>query len=94
MEDNRHTCRFTVDSLGGKRIVPVSLAVLLGAPQGSSFFEPSPNGSFDVEESVGGAGEPHTSSVFTGAAAAQKHNSLRKRSSFLHHGNRIKWQNM
>lgn len=73
MEDNSHTCRLMDGSLGGNKTVPVSsLAVLLSAPQGSSFFEPSPKGSFDVEESAGGAGEPHASSVFTGAAATHK----------------------
>lgn len=45
--------------------------MLLGAPQGSSLFEPSPKGSLDVEESAGGAGEPHASSVFAGAETQQ-----------------------
>lgn len=52
-----------------------SLAALLGSPQGSSFLEPSPKGSPEVDESVAGAGDPHASSVSTGAAATQKHNT-------------------
>ena len=46
--------------------------MLLGAPQGSLFLDaPSPKGSLDREESKGGAGEPHASSVLTRAAAKQ-----------------------
>lgn len=47
------------------------LGALLGAPQGSPFLDPSPKGSLDGEESEGGAAEPHTSSVLTGAAATK-----------------------
>lgn len=48
------------------------LGSLLDAPQGSPFLDaPSPKGSLDGEESDGGAGEPHASSVPTGAAAEQ-----------------------
>lgn len=48
------------------------LGASLGAPQGSPFLEaPSPKGSLDGEESEGGAGEPHASSVLTGAEADQ-----------------------
>lgn len=49
------------------------LAVLLSAPHASSFFDPSPKGSLDGEESDGGAGEPQASSALTGAVAAQGH---------------------
>ena len=46
------------------------LGALLGAPQGSLFLDaPSPKGSLDGEKSEGGAGDPHASSVLTGAAA-------------------------
>lgn len=65
-----------------------SLAVLLSDPQGSSFFEPSPKGSLDVEESAGGAGDPQASSVFTGAAATQKCNVVFTVLSFLQHSNK------
>lgn len=62
-------------TVGANTNLPVSLlAVLLSDPQGSSFFEASPKGSLDVEESAGGAGEPQASSVFTGTAATQKCN--------------------
>lgn len=45
---------------------------MLGAPQGSPFLDaPSPKGSLDGEVSGGGAGDPHASSVLTGAAAKQ-----------------------
>lgn len=47
------------------------LGALLGAPQGSSFLDPSPKGSLDGKDSEGGAGEPHAASVLTGAAATQ-----------------------
>lgn len=46
------------------------LGALLGAPQGSLLLDaPSPNGSPKVEESEGGAGVPHASSVLAGAVA-------------------------
>lgn len=44
--------------------------VLLDAPQGSlDLNAPSPKGSLDGEESKGGAGAPHASSVLAGAKA-------------------------
>lgn len=46
--------------------------MLLGALQGSPFVELSPKGSLEGEESDGGAGEPHASSVLIGAAATQR----------------------
>lgn len=51
--------------------VPVPLPlVLLDAPQGSLDLDaPSPKGSLDGEESKGGAGSPHASSVLAGAKA-------------------------
>lgn len=51
--------------------LPVPLVVaLVGAPQGSLVLDaPSPNGSLDGEETEGGAGDPHASSVLSGAAA-------------------------
>ena len=56
-----------------KTVVPVPLDALLGAPQGSLFLEaPSPKGSLDAEESMGGAGDPHASSVLIVAAAEQR----------------------
>lgn len=62
-----------------KQSVNISLPVplLLGVPQGSPFLDPSPKGSLDGEVSEGGAGEPHASSVFTGAeATGGKYNNL------------------
>lgn len=58
--------------------IPVPLLeTLLGAPHGSPFLDaPSPKGSLDGEESEGGAGEPHASSVLPGAAAGAPHGSL------------------
>lgn len=51
--------------------------VLLDAPQGSLDLDaPSPKGLLDGEESKGGAGSPHASSVLAGAKAGGPHGSL------------------
>lgn len=54
------------------------LGALLSAPHGSSFFDPSPKGSLDGEEAEGGAGEPHASSVLTGAEATAENIAHKK----------------
>lgn len=62
--------KFSSDKSVSCVLPAVLLVALLGAPQGSlALAAPSPKGSPDVEESEGGAGEPHASSVLAGAEA-------------------------